>query len=74
MLRIKQQAIQNAVARRRDATDVKAAAGEMISGIRTRLALQNAGNTSSAFLRDTIAPLIKPDMTVYQQLKADIFG
>lgn len=74
VLRIKQQAIQNAVARRRDATDVKAAAGEMISGIRTRLALQNAGNTSSAFLRDTIAPLIKPDMTVYQQLKADIFG
>ena len=74
VLSIKQQAIQDAVSRGKDATDIKSAAGEMIDGIRRRLSLRNAGNTTSAFLRDTIAPLITPDMMVYQQLKTDIFG
>ena len=74
ILSIKQRAINNAVSRGRDATDIKSAAGEMIDGIRRRLSLRNAGNRTSSFLRDTIAPLITPDTTVYQQLKADIFG
>ena len=74
VLSIKQQAINNAVSRGKDATDIKSAAGEMIDGIRRRLSLRNAGNTTSAFLRDTIAPLITPDIMVYQQLKTDIFG
>ena len=74
VLSIKQQAISNAVSRGKDVTDIKSAAGEMIDGIRRRLSLRNAGNRTSSFLRDTIAPLITPDTTVYQQLKADIFG
>ena len=74
VLSIKQQAINNAVSRGKDASDIKSAAGEMIDGLRRRLSLRNAGNRTSSFLRDTIAPLITPDTTVYQQLKADIFG
>ena len=74
VLSIKQQAINNAVSRGKDVTDIKSAAGEMIDGIRRRLSLRNAGNTTSAFLRDTMAPLITPDIMVYQQLKTDIFG
>jgi hypothetical protein len=36
--------------------------------------LSQSGNTTDAFLSDTLAPLIKPGMGVYAQLKRDIFG
>ena len=74
VLSIKQQAISNAVSRGKDVTDIKSAAGEMIDGIRRRLSLHNAGNRTSSFLRDTIAPLITPDTMVYHKLYTDIFG
>ena len=38
------------------------------------LGVQNAGDNSSSFLQDTIAPLIKPGMEVYVELEKDIFG
>ena len=33
-----------------------------------------SGNTTMAFMRDTLAPFIKPRMRVYEGLKLDIFG
>lgn len=73
VLEIKRQAIEGAVGRGRDDSDIKAAAPTMIEGFRRRLVLRNAGNLPATFLRDTIAPLITQDMSVYQQLKHDIF-
>ena len=39
-----------------------------------KLRLTNPGNDTHTFLRDTLAPLVKPGMTVYEELKHDIFG
>ena len=74
VLDIKRHAIQAAVSRGKDETDVKSATGQMIEGFRQRLKLQYAGRTKEAFLRDTIVPLITPDMAVYRELEKDIFG
>ena len=37
------------------------------------LVLTQRGNDTRAFMRDTLAPLIKPRMAVYGKLKRDIF-
>lgn len=71
---IKHQAILVAVNRGRDLSDIKSAAGQMIEGICKELSLQRAGNNTSTFMRDTIAPLITPDTAIYSLLKQDIFG
>ena len=36
--------------------------------------VHGAGETREGFLRDTIAPLIKPKMPTYDELKQIIFG
>lgn len=74
VLDIKKCAIQDSVSRGNDETDVKSAAGQMIEGFRKRLKLQYAGHKKDAFLRDTIVPLITPEMAVYRELEKDIFG
>lgn len=55
-------------------SDPKVAAQE----IRTRLVRDNLslqiGDNREAFLRDTLAPLIRSDMAVYRELEQDIFG
>lgn len=38
------------------------------------LGLTQTGNSTKAFMRDTLAPLIKPGMAIYDELKHDIFG
>jgi len=38
------------------------------------LDLTHCGNTTEAFMRDTLSPLIKSGMNVYEELKQDIFG
>lgn len=54
--------------------DVKSAAGEFCVRVRQLLALTFAGSTAEAFLADTMAGLIKPDMAVYVQLRHDVLG
>lgn len=39
-----------------------------------RLALTQCGNNPDTFIRDTLSVLIKPDMEVYRNLEAEIFG
>lgn len=70
---IKRKAIAESVEQGHDESDIKAASPRMIDGLRKRLALRNSGSFPSAFLRDTIAPLITADMVVYRELKHDIF-
>jgi predicted ATPase len=70
----KQTALDEIVADGKDPDDVKSAAGRTYLAIRKMLGLSGAGGTTEAFLADTLAPLIEPDMSVYQELKSDLFG
>ncbi len=54
--------------------DLKPASGEIYTACRLFLGLTQSGTTAKTFMRDTLAPLIKPGMNVYEELKADIFG
>ncbi len=53
--------------------DLKPASGEIYLACKNTLALAAPGNDVKTFMRDTLAPLIKPRMIVYDELKRDIF-
>ncbi|MDQ3012439.1 MAG: AAA family ATPase [Acidobacteriota bacterium] len=71
-LEVKRQALANSVTRGNQSDDLKSAAGEIYIGLKKLLGLQRCGNTSDAFMRDTLAPLITPTMRSFQALKAAI--
>ena len=54
--------------------DLKPASGEIYVACKKILGLTQCGETAEEFMRDTLAPLIKPGMNVYEELKRDIFG
>ena len=54
--------------------DLKPASGEIYNACKMTLSLVNPGNNTKSFMRDTLAPLIKPGMAAYEELKHDIFG
>jgi hypothetical protein len=54
--------------------DVKSVRGEIYVGVKQILELTKCGNTAHSFLRDTCAPLVKPNTNVYQELEKDIFS
>jgi hypothetical protein len=54
--------------------DVKSASGEIYVELKRILNLTNCGNTTCAFLRDTMVPLITVETSVYQDLEHEIFG
>lgn len=54
--------------------DLKPASGEIYVACKNVLELAQVGNDAKAFMRDTLAPVIKPEMHVYEELKRDIFG
>lgn len=54
--------------------DLKPVSGELYVACKNILGLTQCGNDTKAFMRDTLAPLIKPGMGVYDQLRRDIFG
>ena len=54
--------------------DLKPASGEIYNACRLIMGLPQSGNYAKTFMRDTLAPLIKLGMPVYEELKADIFG
>lgn len=64
----------NSVGRGNPADDVKSASGPIFVDIKKKLGLMRCGNTTESFLRDTLAPLITPDTSVYQELEKSIFG
>lgn len=74
VLAAKQTALAASVGRGNAPDDVKSAVGDLTVAIRRRLNLMNAGNTTDAFLRDTLAPLVTPGTSAYSQLRLDIFG
>lgn len=54
--------------------DLKLASGEIYVACKKILNLTQCGNDTKTFMRDTLAPLIKQEMSVYEELKRDIFG
>ena len=54
--------------------DLKPASGEIYLACKQMLGLTQVGNDAKTFMRDTLAPLVRPGMKVYEELKADIFG
>lgn len=74
VIRLREEAMQASVARGNDPDDLKKAAGEFYHSVRKELTLSGAGSTWNAFARTTLAPLVRPGMATYDQLKADIFG
>lgn len=73
-LAIKQQGLEDSVARNNDSDDVKSAAGSIYTGLRRLLTLTSAGSDWNAFARDTLAPLLRPGMSAYAELRQDVFG
>lgn len=54
--------------------DVKSVAGQLYNKTKSLLGLANCGNTHETFARDTLAPLITPELDIYKKLRHDIFG
>lgn len=74
VLAIKREEIEASVGRGNDRDDIKSAAGRIYVRIRKALALTRSGSTWTAFARGTLAPLVRPGMAVYEELRANIFG
>ena len=54
--------------------DLKPASGQFYLACKKTLGLTQCGNDAKTFMRDTLAPLVKSGMKVYDELKRDIFG
>ena len=54
--------------------DVKPSSGQIYLACKNTLGLTRCGNNAKTFMRDTLAPLVKPGMKTYDELKRDIFG
>ena len=54
--------------------DIKGIVNDLRMWTINHLGVSNAGDNYHSFLQDTITPLIKSDMKIYQLLKKDIFG
>ncbi len=54
--------------------DLKPASGQIYVACKEILGLTQHGNTTEEFMQETLAPLIKPGLSVYDELKRDIFG
>ena len=65
---------QNSTARGNAADDIKSASGEIYVELKRILNMTKCGNTKDAFFRDTLAPLITEDTSVYKELEREIFS
>ena len=54
--------------------DLKPASGQIYLACKDVLGLTQPGETVRTFMRDTLSPIINPEMQVYKDLKRDIFG
>lgn len=74
LLASKQALLSESVARRNPVDDIKSAAPQIYLEAKKLLGLVAVGNDQQAFARNVLASLVKPGMTVYAELKHDIFG
>ena len=75
VLQVKKEEIDDSVQNRQNlADDIKKIVGGTYEKIKRILQIKQMGNDSASFQRDTLAPLITPGMSVYAELKRDVFG
>jgi hypothetical protein len=73
-LKAKKEAVENSIEQRKNPRDdIKSASGEIFNKLRKILAFTQCGNNESAFIRDTMAPLVTEDTNVYKELEKEIF-
>lgn len=70
----KKAALESSKSRGNAIDDYKSARGDIYTALKKRLALTKCGNNADTFIRDTLSPLITPDMSVYRRLEEEIFG
>lgn len=70
----KQQALTDSVSRGNAPDDFKKASSGIYLSLKRHLSLTQCGNNPDPFMRDTLSPLITPDMDIYKELEAEIFG
>ncbi|MDR2574999.1 MAG: AAA family ATPase [Treponema sp.] len=71
---VKNDKIKTSVQKNNTTDDIKSVSGEIYIELKNILGLKQCGNNLCAFLRDTMAPLVTEDTSVYQELEHDIFG
>jgi len=69
-LRIKADALRASVDRGNPNDDFKSASGDFFTKLKQELGLIRVGNRSDAFLKDTLAPVIKPGMRVFEEIES----
>ena len=74
LLNIKSDKIADSVGRGNAPDDVKSASNDICTEAKRLLSLTSCGNNGEMIMRDTLAKLFTPDMTVYQELERDIFS
>ena len=74
VLSAKTSAIEQCIAQGKPADDIKSASGLIFSACKKILKIAQRGNDAKAFMRSTLAQLVKPGMAVYEELKISIFG
>lgn len=72
--RRKQEIMNKAREAERQSDDIKSASGELYNLIKGIIDIPRAGNNVNTFMRDTLAPLITEETTIYKILEKDIFG
>lgn len=72
-IREKQKALSASISRGNAPDDYKSARGDIYNALKRRLSLTKCGNNADSFIRDTLSPLITPDMDVYKKLNVEIF-
>lgn len=73
-LECKSDAISKSTIRGNSPDDLKSARNDLYISIKKLLGMTQCGNNGDSFIRDTLAPLITPDMLIYKELEKDIFG
>ncbi|MCF0186521.1 MAG: AAA family ATPase, partial [Bacteroidaceae bacterium] len=73
-LREKKEALAASIRRGNASDDYKSARGDIFTALKKRLVMTKCGNNPDSFIRDTLCPLITPDMEVYKRLETEIFG
>lgn len=73
-LKLKDDAMNSSITRGNPQDNYKPASGEIYTKLKKQLQLKQCGNSPDAFIRDTLAPLISPEMEVYKRLEKEIFG
>jgi predicted ATPase len=67
-------ALAESIGRGNAADDLKSASSHLVADLRKLLQISAGGNSPPAFLRDTLAPLVRPGTAVFATLHEDVFG